>query len=71
MSKFSVRNFGKAKKCIGDILYQIEESEDYDNSIAPACGPVERGYSPTLSLNYSSASGYQASQCPPGTYYNL
>ena len=71
MSKFSVRNFRKAKKCIGDILYQIEESEDYDNSIAPACGPVERGYSPTLSSNYSSASGYQASQYPAGTYYNL
>lgn len=65
MSKFSVRNFRKAKKCIGDILYQIEESEDYDNSIAPARGPVERGYSPTLSSNYSSASGYQASQYPP------
>ena len=50
MSKFSVRNFRKAKKCIGDILYQIEESGDYDNSIAPARGPVERGYSPTPSL---------------------
>lgn len=71
MSKFSVRNFWKAKKCIGDILYQTEKSEDYDNSVEAAPGPVDRGYSPTPSSNYTSVSGYQVSQYPPGTYYNL
>ena len=62
MSKFSTHNIRKAKKYIGDILYQIEESEDYDNSITPALGPVEREYSPTPSSNCSSVSGCPASQ---------
>ena len=32
LSKLSTRKFRRAKKCIGDILYNIEESEDHASS---------------------------------------
>ena len=66
LSKFSARRFRKAKKCIGDILYQIEEGEDFENGVAPTHNPLER-YSPSLSSNFGSA--YQASQYSQGNYH--
>ena len=37
LSKLSRRKFRQAKKCIGDILYNIEESEDASSCNTPVC----------------------------------
>ena len=60
LSKFSARKFQRAKKCIGDIFYQIENSGEVDTSNTPPIAYSRDTYSPTPSSSYGSADSYQS-----------
>ncbi|CAH3139762.1 unnamed protein product, partial [Porites lobata] len=49
LSKFSASNFRRAKKCIGDILFQIEDNGEVDTRITPHIAYSRDRYSPTPS----------------------
>lgn len=70
LSKLSRRKFCQAKKCISDILYDIEESEDALSSKIPVCDhqfdPQSRTSTPSSferfqDTNYNPAMQYTSS----------
>ena len=72
LSKFSASNFRRAKKCIGDILFQIEDNREVDTSITPHIAYSRDRYSPTPSSSHGSVGCCTHSpQYPRGDYYNF
>ncbi|CAB4016858.1 Hypothetical predicted protein [Paramuricea clavata] len=65
LGKFTPRQFRRAKKCISDILYQIEESTDFENmaSTSTPSYSENQGYSPAS----SSAQSMQYQQMALGS----
>lgn len=64
LSKLNPRKFRRAKKCIGDILFQIEESDEMEVAIGAATRLSTHGrYSPAPSItSYSSSEANQSYQ---------
>ena len=64
LSKLNPRKFRRAKKCIGDILFQIEESDEMEVAIGAATRFSTHGrYSPAPSISsYSSSETNQIYQ---------
>jgi len=58
LSKFNPRKFRRAKKCIGDILFQLEESDELEatNATPSRFNPYGR-YSPAPSMPSSLNEG--------------
>ena len=72
LSKFSASNFRRAKKCIGDILFQIEDNGEVDTRITPHIAYSRDRYSPTPSSSHGSVGCCTHSlQYPRGDYYNF
>ena len=64
LSKLNPRKFRRAKKCIGDILFQIEESDEIEVAIGAATRFSPHGrHSPAPSISsYSSSEANQIYQ---------
>ena len=72
LSKFGASNFRRAKKCIGDILFQIEDNGEVDTRITPHITYSRDRYSPTPSSSHRSVGCCTHSlQYPRGDYYNF
>ncbi len=78
LEKFTPRQFRRAKKCISDILYQIEKSSDFENMASTSTPSYSdnQGYSPasssTQSMQYQQMA-LGSSQMPftPVSYPNV
>lgn len=65
LSKFNPPKFRRAKKCIGDILFQLEENDELEATNATPRFNRYGRYSPAPSLLSSYGSNRDANNCSP------